>query len=192
MLPDNLNVELIQATETSQSQGGTIPITTASTSNPLVGKKVSSATSNQSEAAQSFAETTLKSLPNDLTRMLYLGSLRDCNSGRYLHPQLSGKLGIETAHRTLCSYHDEVFRRLLGTPVSEYVSQLEEYIRYAKAERNNFLKTWHRLQAYRATVPMGAIALYREAFCLNVEAALMILTMPATGGPPQDADSQSS
>lgn len=170
---------------------GIIPINSSSGFNLLASKKISSPESKPSEVVQTFAETTIESLPNDLTRMLYLGSLRDCNSGRYLHPQLSGKLGLETAHYTLCSYHDQVFRRLLSAPVSEYVSQLEEYIRYAKAERNNFLKTWQRLQAYRATVPMGAISLYREAFCLNIEIALMILTTPLTGNPDQDADSRS-
>jgi|SRR6185369_15425352 len=114
-------------------------------------------------------------LPNDLTRMLYLASLRDCNSGRYLHPQLSPRIGMEEAHRVLCGCHDLVFRRLLAAPISDYVLQLEEYIRFARAERGTVLRTWESLEAYRATVPVLTLQIYRDLFCLNVEMALAIL-----------------
>lgn len=129
-----------------------------------------------SEVVESCArEAGLDSLPNDLTRMLYLASLRDCNSGRYLHPQISPRIGVEEADRALCACHDEVFRRLLATPVSGYVLQLEQYIRYTRAERGTFLRTWQSLQAYRATVPVLAHPIYSELFCMNIEVALTIL-----------------
>lgn len=117
----------------------------------------------------------LESLPNDLTRILYLASLRDCNSGRYLHPQLSSELGIEKAHRMLSACHEFIFRRLLAAPISQYVLQLEEYIRYTRAERGTVLRTWESLEAYRATVPVVALQIYRDLFCLNVQIALVIL-----------------
>jgi hypothetical protein len=117
----------------------------------------------------------LGSLPNDLTRLLYLSSLRDCNSGCYLHPQLSPKMGTAEAHRVLYTYHDVIFRRLLAAPISEYVFQLEEYIRYARTERETVFRTWQSLEAYRATVPVSALKVYRHLFCLNVEIALAIL-----------------
>ena len=117
----------------------------------------------------------LEALPNDLTRMLYLSSLRDCNSGRYLHPRLSTTLGTDEAHRALSACHDRVFLRLLPIPIAQYVLQLEEYIRYARTERNIILETWQSLEAYRATVPVRALPVYRDIFFLNVEVALVIL-----------------
>lgn len=120
-------------------------------------------------------EAGLDTLPNDLTKMLYLASLRDCNSGCYLHPQLSQRFGVDKADRALCACHDQVFRRLLTTPVSGYVLQLEEYIRYTRAERSTVLRTWLSLQAYRATMPVLALSVYSELFCLNIELALTIL-----------------
>ena len=120
-------------------------------------------------------EAGLDNFPNDLTRMLYLASLRDCNSGSYLHPQLSPRIGTEVADQALCACHDRVIERLLTTPISEYVVQLEEYIRYTKAERRTVLNTWQSLQAYRATVPVEAPPVYCEVFCLNVALALNIL-----------------
>jgi len=120
-------------------------------------------------------EVILQDLPNDLTRMIYLASLRDCNSGVYLHPQLSLGDRIHEADRALRACHEDIFRRLLTTPLQAYVMQLEEYIRYTRAERAAILKTWKSLQAYRATVPMGVLETSAELFCLNVEIALAVL-----------------
>jgi hypothetical protein len=119
--------------------------------------------------------TALDALPNDLTRMLYLASLRDCNSGRYLHPELSPMIGVEEADHALSACHDQVFRRLLKTSISAYVLQLEEYIRYTRADRDTVLRTWQSLQAYRSTVPLQALPIYSDLFCLNTELALVIL-----------------
>ena len=120
-------------------------------------------------------ELALDDLPNNLTRMLYLASLRDCNSGRYLHPQLTQRMGVEEADQALSACHREIFRQLLHTPATGYALQLEEYIRYTRAERSVVLDTWCSLQAYRSTVPVHTSAVYSELFCLNVELALTIL-----------------
>lgn len=120
-------------------------------------------------------EAGLDFLPNDLTRLLYLASLRDCNSGHYLHPTLSQRLGIEMADEGLRACHLEIFWRLLAIPPSGYVSQLEEYIRYTRTEKAAVLHTWQSLEAYRATIPVLATQLYRDLFCCNVEAALLVL-----------------
>ncbi len=117
----------------------------------------------------------LDPLPNDLTRMIYLASLRDCNSGLYLHPDLSSTLGIDEADRVLRACHEEVFRRLVVTPLSAYVLQLEEYIQYTRTEQSTVLNTWRSLQAYRATVPVGALPISAEFFSLNVDVALTVL-----------------
>jgi hypothetical protein len=114
-------------------------------------------------------------MPNDLTRMLYLASLRDCNSGVYLHPQLSQNVGIEEADRLLNICHNGVFERLLTVPLSNYVLQLDQYIRYARTNRNTMLETWQSLQAYRSTIPLAAPSFASELFCLNIELALRIL-----------------
>ena len=126
-------------------------------------------------------ETVLGSLPNDLTRMIYLASLRDCNSGLYLHPELSRQKGIHAADQGLRVSHEQVFHRLLTTRLSDYVSQLQDYIRYTRSELVTVLKTWRSLQAYRATVPVGALFISAELFFLNVSIALEILVKQIPG-----------
>jgi|SRR5438105_1028545 len=120
-------------------------------------------------------ETVLDALPNDLTKMIYMASLRDCNSGLYLHPELSHQRGLDAVDRALQVCHRRVFRQLLGARLPEYVSQLLEYIRYTRGETVTVLETWRSLQAYRATIPVGALGVSIELFCLNIAIALEIL-----------------
>jgi hypothetical protein len=125
--------------------------------------------------ADYIRESVLESLPNDLTRMIYLASLRDCNSGMYLHPELSHQRGVHAADRALRACHEQIFRRLLTTRLPDYVTQLQEYIRYTRSEIVTVLKTWRSLQAYRATVPVGALAASSELYFLNIGIALDIV-----------------
>jgi hypothetical protein len=126
--------------------------------------------------ANYISDSVLQPLPNDLTRMIYLASLRDCNSGLYLHPELSHQRGVHCADRAFRICHEQVFRRLLTTRLPEYVRELQEYIRYTRGEAITMLKTWKSLQAYRATVPVGAPAASAELFFLNLGIALEILS----------------
>jgi len=126
--------------------------------------------------ASYISDWILQSLPNDLTRMIFLASLRDCNSGMYLHPELSHQRGPAEADRAFRICHERLFRRLLTTRLAEYVRQLREYIRYTRGETITMLKTWKSLQAYRATVPVGVPAASSELFFLNLSIALEILS----------------
>jgi hypothetical protein len=127
------------------------------------------------------SQNILETLPNDLTRMIYLASLRDCNSGMYLHPELSHQRGTQAADGALRVCHEQVFRRLLSTRLAEYVIQLQEYIRYTRGEILTVLKTWKSLQAYRATVPMSALATSTELYFLNVAIALEVVGKQVSG-----------
>lgn len=61
--------------------------------------------------------------------------------------------------------------------------QLQDYIRYTRSEPVTVLKTWRSLQAYRATVPVGALLISSELFFLNIGIALetLVKQMPAFG-----------
>ena len=140
------------------------------------------------EFAWNASEEILSPLPNDLTRLIYLTSIRDYNSGTYRHPQLSRQFSPATAHRAFALWHEEVFTRLLMTSLANYVEQLEGYLRYSRAERSQFIETWKSLQAYKAAVPLHVPPRARETFFLNIEAALAILENPL----PESRDFSSS
>ena len=129
------------------------------------------------EVALKASENILSALPNDLTRLIYLASIRDYNSGTYRHPVLSRQFEATAAHHAFQACHQEVFARLIAHPVSKYVEQLEGYIRYSRAERSLFIKSWKALQAYRAAIPLQASRRTCETFFLNVKTALTILEL---------------
>lgn len=120
-------------------------------------------------------EEILSALPNDLSRLIYLTSIRDYNSGTYRHQPLSQQYGAADVHCLFEAWHQRLFARLLTRPIERYVEEIQEYIRYSRAERGTFIDTWNSLQAYRAAVPLKAPRRACETFFLNVRTALMIL-----------------
>jgi len=120
-------------------------------------------------------ELILADLPNDLTKLVYLASLRDCNTGHYFHPQIFQQSDFTSASQALRLCHEEIFARLMATPLSEYVTQLGGYICYTHADEARVIDTWKSLPAYRATVPLKASPLDAEFFFASVEAALIVL-----------------
>src|SRR5260370_24735425 len=92
------------------------------------------------EVAERCVRQALGHHPNDLSRLIYLTSLRDYNSGTYLHPFLSHMYGVSAVHHALESYHRELFRRLIASSVEEYVHQLRAYICYTRSERRLFIR----------------------------------------------------
>lgn len=120
-------------------------------------------------------ENILGNLPNDLTRLIYLASIRDYNTGTYLHPQLSTLYEVKFADQVLRLCHQEVFSRILATSIRQYVTQVTRYIQFTGAGQREVIATWKSLQAYRATVPMSADKLSVEVFSLNLDTALLVL-----------------
>ena len=120
-------------------------------------------------------ELILADLPNDLIKLVYLASLRDCNTGHYFHPRISQQNDSTSASHALRLCHEEVFARLMAAPLSEYVTQLGGYICYTHADKARVIDTWKSLPAYRATVPLKASTLDAEFFSASVEAALTVL-----------------
>ena len=131
------------------------------------------------ESALKASEDILSTLPNDLARLIYLASIRDYNSGTYRHPLLSRQFEATVASRAFQACHEEVFARLLANPLHEYVEQLEGYLRYCRAERELFIKSWKSLQAYRSAIPLQVPRRASETFFLNVKTALTILEPPS-------------
>ena len=126
-------------------------------------------------------ELVLADLPNDLIKLIYLASLRDYNTGHYFHPQISRQNDSASASDALQFCHEEVFTRLMATPLSDYVAQLTGYISYTHADKAQVIGMWKSLPAYRATVPLKVSALDAEFFYTNVEAALTVLDAPRFG-----------
>jgi hypothetical protein len=122
------------------------------------------------EADKLFAD-----LPNDLARLVYLASIRDYNTGRYLHPDLSRAYGIEAVDEWLRTYHGRIFERLVGAPVGDYVDQVRLYASFSGTPATDLTRIWKTLEPYKLVVPLGCDLLTAEIFYSNMSAALCIL-----------------
>ncbi|MDE3159640.1 MAG: hypothetical protein KGM92_12805 [Acidobacteriota bacterium] len=134
------------------------------------------ATLRQMEAAiQDLHDRTLANLPEVLTRLIYLSSTRDYNTGEYQHAGLADRYGPDTAQKALAGCHQAAFENLLYTDLADLVRQLAAYIESIGAERDQVLDTWRGLQAYRVLIPNACDDLSAELFTSNIKIALEAL-----------------
>jgi hypothetical protein len=124
------------------------------------------------QPALASVELALAHLQGELTRIVYLSTLRDNNTGAYFHPDLSKLHGIERADRALAMYHKNLFMHLVKAPVREYVEELRVYMRVSNV---NIIGPWRSLEPYRSTIPSGVPKFLADVYSYNIEQALLIL-----------------
>ena len=135
---------------------------------------------SQFEAAVRDLETrTLANLRGGLTRLVYLSSTRDYNTGEYQHDGLAHKFGAQAAQGALAKCHQAAFQDVLYSSLPTLVAQLATYIESTGAERDKVLHSWRHLQAFRVLVPETCDDLNADFFVSNIKIALEVLGSPA-------------
>ncbi len=118
---------------------------------------------------------TLSRLPGDFSRLVYLASSRDCNTGQYFHDGLTFHFSQNVASKAMALCHSEIFDRLLYASLEELIEELCNYISSTNERPEDFLKSWKHLGSYRVTIPSECDDLEAEVFLSNVRMALAIL-----------------
>jgi hypothetical protein len=131
------------------------------------------------QAVRDLETRTLANLRGGVTRLVYLSSTRDYNTGEYQHDGLALEYGPEAAQRALAQCHEAVFHDLLEASLPELVSQLTAYIDSTGADREKVLQSWRHLQAFRVLVPSTCNELSADFFISNIRIALEVLGLPA-------------
>jgi hypothetical protein len=126
-------------------------------------------------AVTDLKNRTLSRLPCDFSRLVFLASTRDYNTGHYYHDGLAFHFSEHVASKALAACHREVFYRLVYTSLEELIKELRNYISSTDERPEEFLKSWKHLGSYRVTVPSECDEQEAAVFLSNVKMALEIL-----------------
>lgn len=127
------------------------------------------------EAIRDLNDRTLSSLPFRFSRLVYLASLRDYNTGRYYHDGLAERFGEEAAVEAMKQCHREEFQGMAACSVEGLVEHLEAHVTASRADSIQVLDSWDTLEAYRVTIPAGCDRIAKDLYFCNIKVALAIL-----------------
>ena len=122
-----------------------------------------------------FAMNTLSAIPNDFARLAYIASLRDLSTGRYEHAGLAALYPEEAIQQALKQCHQEVFQRVLETPLTLQEKDLHNCLEGMERPLNATISHWRQAEAYRILIPEDSPDYLKELFCSNLRALLEIL-----------------
>jgi hypothetical protein len=126
-------------------------------------------------ASEDLRRRTLAQTSGALDRMIYLASMRDYNTGLYVHQGLAARFSAEVACEALADCHRESFRELTSLELKDLAEQLNAYMRSTGTGADDFLRTWRELEPYRVAVPVGTDSLVAQFLFSNLKVALAIL-----------------
>jgi hypothetical protein len=126
-----------------------------------------------SQSAATLWRNTLACVPTVFGRLLFVATLRDEKTGRYVHPIFSAALGPEEADRTLRHSHHQVFSQWLSFSLAEQKEDLGEFLCEPAA------RGW--LSAYRNLPPKGAHDVERLLYLTDLETVLDLLSVERSG-----------
>lgn len=142
-------------------------------------------------AADDVRNRTLTGVPDPLERLVYLGSMRDYNTGIYHHAGLALRFSEDVASEALAACHREAYRQLLESSLKNVVEQLDRYANNSGTAPEDFIANWRGLEPYRVAIPADTDPLSTDFLCSNLSIALSILesrlpghSSPAPGASP--------
>jgi hypothetical protein len=138
-------------------------------------KKVYAEESRDSDVAADILRALAVSLPNELSRLIFLATLRDNNSGHYFHPDLARRFSERIADRAMLACHQRIYKQVVALSIEDLTDQFDWYVTTIPAPRERMIESWTKLKAYRATIPMDADPISAEIFFMKVEVAVAIL-----------------
>lgn len=139
-----------------------------------------------------FEDRTLAALGTQFSRLVYIASLRDYNTGRYHHYGLEARYAPAAVDEGLHQCHIRIFEELVALPLKEQTEDLLDFFESLKEDKARLVEVWRRLKSYQVLPPENCNSLARELFDKNIEIMLRILRetdlWPLLHDPHRDAD----
>jgi hypothetical protein len=125
---------------------------------------------------EDFSSTTLAAIPSDFGRLCYISSLRHSATGRYEHDGLLRLYSENSVQEALSNCHEEMFSRILETPLRDQVHDLRRCMAAAGHTVEDLIRTCRTDPSFRTVCPDGLPDYLHELFCSNMGALLSIIT----------------
>lgn len=125
---------------------------------------------------EDFTSRTLAAIPSDFGRLYYVSSLKDEETGRYTHDGLLNLYSETSVQAALAHCHEELFSRILETPLSYQERDLRKCLDAAGDEFWAVIQSWRENRLFRAMCPVGLPSYLDELFCSNMNALLAIFS----------------
>jgi hypothetical protein len=122
-----------------------------------------------------FEQRTLKEMHGHFSRLIYLASLRDYNTGWYRHYGLETRHSSQAVNEGLHRCHVKMFEEIVAMSLKEQTEELLNFFESLREEPSRLVEAWERLRAYQVLPPEDALPLARVLFNKNVELMLKLL-----------------
>jgi hypothetical protein len=125
---------------------------------------------------EDFTSRTLAAIPSDFGRLYYVSSLKDRDTGRYQHDGLMNLYSEPSVQAALVHCHEELFSRILETPLSHQERDLRNCLGVAGDQFWAVVQSWRESRYFRNMCPEGLPDYLSELFCSNMNALLVIFS----------------
>ena len=125
---------------------------------------------------EDFSSQTLAAISSDFGRLYYVSSLKDSDSGRYEHDGLMSLYPENAVQAGLSHCHEELFSRILETPLSDQERDLRECLNSAGDKYWDVVESWRETRYFREMCPQGLPDYLHDLFCSNMGALLAIFS----------------
>jgi hypothetical protein len=125
---------------------------------------------------EDFSSQTLAAISNDFGRLYYVSSLKDSTSGRYEHDGLMSLYPENAVQAALTHCHEELFSRILETPLIEQECDLRACLGSAGDKYWDVVENWRENRCFQEMCPEGLPDYLNDLFCSNMGALLAIFS----------------
>jgi hypothetical protein len=129
---------------------------------------------------EDFSSQTLAAISSDFGRLYYVSSLKDSNSGRYEHDGLRSLYPENAVQTALCHCHEELFSRILESPLKDQERDLGECLSSAGDQYWDVVESWRENRHFQDMCPEGLPDYLHDLFCSNMGALLAIFSSRKT------------
>jgi hypothetical protein len=125
---------------------------------------------------EDFTSRTLAVIPSVFCRLYYVSSLKDSANGRYQHDGLAELYSEDSVQEALEQCHEELFSRILETPLPEQERDLRECLGEAGDRYWPVVDIWRKDRSFQTMCPEGLPGYLKDLFCSNFGALLAIFS----------------